>query len=203
MTKSYRPYNPKQGYLLPPSPSEWLPEGHLAHFVMDVVAQLDLSPIHRRCQATDQRGVARPAGGACDIGAFESPFTAVVAVPPPPPGPVVAPADTTPPNLTVSGIRKTIGRKAFNKGLKFKVGANEPIAAEVALLAMPRKVTIAKLLNLVLATRSLPRAGGTRTVTLHPSPKVKGKRKVKMQLRVVAFDAGGNRSAKTVSFTVK
>jgi transposase len=57
VTKSYRPYNPKQGYLLPPSPSEWLPEGHLAHFVMDVVAQLDLSPIHRRCQATDQRGV--------------------------------------------------------------------------------------------------------------------------------------------------
>lgn len=31
--------------------------GHLAHFVMDVVAQLDLSPIHRRCQATDPRGV--------------------------------------------------------------------------------------------------------------------------------------------------
>jgi transposase len=57
VTKSYRPYNPKQAYLLPPSPSEWLPEGHLAHFVMDVVAQLDLSPIHRRLQATDPRGV--------------------------------------------------------------------------------------------------------------------------------------------------
>ena len=57
MTKSYRPYTPKQAYLLPPSPLEWLPEGHLAHFVMDVVAQLDLSPIHRRLQATDARGV--------------------------------------------------------------------------------------------------------------------------------------------------
>jgi len=57
VTKTYRPYNPKQAYLLPPSPSEWLPEGHLAHFVMDVVAQLDLSPIHRRCQSTDPRGV--------------------------------------------------------------------------------------------------------------------------------------------------
>ena len=157
------------------------------------------------CEATDQRGVARPAGGACDIGAFESPFTAVSAQPPvaPPVTPVATPADTTPPKLTVSGIHKTIERKAFNKGLKVRIGANEPIAAEVALLAMPRKVTIAKLLNLVLATRSLPRAAGTRTVILKPSPKVKGKRKVKMQLRVVAFDAGGNRSAKTVSFTVK
>ena len=157
------------------------------------------------CEATDQRGVARPAGAACDIGAFESPFTAVVVQPPgtPPVTPVNTPAGTTPPKLTVSGIRKTVTRKAFNKGLKFKLGANEPIAAELTLLATPRKVTIAKLLNLMLATRSLPRAGGTRTVTLHPLPKLKGKRKVKMQLRVVAFDAGGNLSAKTVSFTVK
>jgi len=28
----------------------------LAHFVMDVVGQLDLSAIHRRCQKTDARG---------------------------------------------------------------------------------------------------------------------------------------------------
>ena len=56
MTKPYRPYSPKQAFLFPPSPSEWLPEGHLAHFVMDVVAQLDLMPIHQRCQAADPRG---------------------------------------------------------------------------------------------------------------------------------------------------
>jgi transposase len=54
--KSYRPYSPKQAFLLPPSPTEWLPDDHLAHFVMDVVAQLDLSAIHRRCQGTDPRG---------------------------------------------------------------------------------------------------------------------------------------------------
>jgi transposase len=56
VTKGYRPYTPKQAFLFPPSPTEWLPDDHLAHFVMDVVAQLDLSAIHRRCQSVDPRG---------------------------------------------------------------------------------------------------------------------------------------------------
>ena len=34
--KSYRPYAPEQSYLLPPSPSEWLPEGHLAYFILEL-----------------------------------------------------------------------------------------------------------------------------------------------------------------------
>jgi transposase len=43
--KTFRPYSPRQSYLLPPSPMEWLPEGHLAYFILDVITQLDLSPI--------------------------------------------------------------------------------------------------------------------------------------------------------------
>jgi len=35
-------------YLLPPSVSEWLPEGHLARFVVDVVDQLNLSELTRQ-----------------------------------------------------------------------------------------------------------------------------------------------------------
>ncbi len=31
--------------LLPPSPLEWLPEDHLAYFIVDVVSQLDLRKI--------------------------------------------------------------------------------------------------------------------------------------------------------------
>jgi len=38
-------------YLLPPSPQEWLPESHLAYFLMDVVDALDLSVIRARYEA--------------------------------------------------------------------------------------------------------------------------------------------------------
>jgi len=45
MAKTYRPYLPEQDFLLPPSPRDWLPEGHLAYFVSDLIDQLDLSAI--------------------------------------------------------------------------------------------------------------------------------------------------------------
>jgi len=54
--KTYRPYVPTQAYLLPPSPADWLPEGHLAYFVLELVADLDLSAIERVLQAKDPRG---------------------------------------------------------------------------------------------------------------------------------------------------
>lgn len=47
MAKTYRPYVPEQDLLLPPSLRDWLPEGHLAFFVSDLVEQLDLSAILR------------------------------------------------------------------------------------------------------------------------------------------------------------
>lgn len=45
MSKTYRPYSPGQSFLLPPSPHEWLPEGHLAYFILDLVGELNLRPI--------------------------------------------------------------------------------------------------------------------------------------------------------------
>ena len=44
--KKFRNYNPDQEYLLPPAPRDWLPAGHLAHFIDDVVDELDLSAIY-------------------------------------------------------------------------------------------------------------------------------------------------------------
>ena len=45
LDRTFRPYEPDQLWLLPPSLGEWLPEDHLAYFVSDVVTELDLTPI--------------------------------------------------------------------------------------------------------------------------------------------------------------
>ena len=44
-SKTYRPYNPNQQFLMPPSMREWLPEDHLAYFVSDTIDEMDLSEI--------------------------------------------------------------------------------------------------------------------------------------------------------------
>ena len=46
MSKKFRSYSREQQYLLPPSLDEWLPEGHLARFVVDAVGELDLGRIY-------------------------------------------------------------------------------------------------------------------------------------------------------------
>jgi len=45
MSKVFRPYEPDQILLLPPSLHEWLPEGHLVYFLRDVLDAIDLHPI--------------------------------------------------------------------------------------------------------------------------------------------------------------
>src|SRR5437879_9842973 len=52
--KTFRPYQPDQLLLLPPSIQEWLPEGHLARFVSEVVDELDLTAIEDRY--SEERG---------------------------------------------------------------------------------------------------------------------------------------------------
>ena len=55
MAKTHCPYVPQQDLLLPPSLRNWLPEGHLAFLVNDLVEQLDLSSIPRVYE-DDERG---------------------------------------------------------------------------------------------------------------------------------------------------
>lgn len=45
--RTFRAYEPDQILLLPPSLREWLPAGHLAYFILDVVTTLDLGDILR------------------------------------------------------------------------------------------------------------------------------------------------------------
>ena len=55
MGTTFRPYSPGQELLLPPSLNEWLPEGHLAYFVSDVVEELDLSAFYARYEGNGRR----------------------------------------------------------------------------------------------------------------------------------------------------
>ena len=54
--KPFKPYTPEQLLLLPPALQDWLPEGHLALFLSDVVEALDLSPIFAAYATGDGRG---------------------------------------------------------------------------------------------------------------------------------------------------
>ena len=56
MGKSFRCDDLNQALLLPPSLHDWLPENHMARFLVDVVDALDLSAIHASYDAGDGRG---------------------------------------------------------------------------------------------------------------------------------------------------
>ena len=52
MSPLYRPYHPDQQLLLPPALRDWLPDGHLVHFVADTVDRLDLSALEATYRAS-------------------------------------------------------------------------------------------------------------------------------------------------------
>jgi transposase len=54
--RTFKPYNPDQLYLLPPALRDWLPEGHVALFLSDVVDTLELGPIFDVYEQGDGRG---------------------------------------------------------------------------------------------------------------------------------------------------
>ncbi len=56
MPKTFRPWQPEQTTLLPPSPSDWLSDDHQVYFWLDLVDELDLSMILVPAQSNDPRG---------------------------------------------------------------------------------------------------------------------------------------------------
>jgi len=48
MAYNFLPCDRNQAYLLPPSLADWLPQGHLAWFVLDAVEQIDLQPFYEK-----------------------------------------------------------------------------------------------------------------------------------------------------------
>jgi hypothetical protein len=56
MPKTFRPWQPEQTTLLPPSPSDRLSDDHQVDFLLDLVDELDLSAIVIQAQSKDPRG---------------------------------------------------------------------------------------------------------------------------------------------------
>ena len=55
MPTTFRPCAPDQSLLFPPSPRDWLPEGHLAFFIADTVAALNLEPFYAAYEGDGRR----------------------------------------------------------------------------------------------------------------------------------------------------
>ena len=79
MPTTFRPCAPDQSLLFPPSPRDWLPEGHLAFFIADTVAALDLRAFYgpyegdgRRNQPFDPQMMVRVLLYAYATGTFSS-----------------------------------------------------------------------------------------------------------------------------------
>jgi transposase len=79
MPTTFRLCAPDQSLLFPPSPREWLPEGHLAFFIADTVAVLDLGALYepyagdgRRNQPFDPRMMVTVLLYAYATGTFSS-----------------------------------------------------------------------------------------------------------------------------------
>ncbi len=58
MGQNFLPDTVNQTLLFPPSLHDWLPEGHLARFLVDVVSELDLRAIYKSYSDKDGRGKA-------------------------------------------------------------------------------------------------------------------------------------------------
>lgn len=77
------------------------------------------------CPATDQRGVARPQGRACDIGAVEAPAASVV-VTTPPPGTVIKAAPEPRPRVRAIDVIGLPSAKRCVKHVRFVVRIRRP-----------------------------------------------------------------------------
>lgn len=148
------------------------------------------------------RVTATNAGGVTERDS--APTGTIVALPPvaapvPPPVP-----DTTAPGLTLSGLPKSVKRRAFLRGITFTVARDEAAALSAGLLASARKVTLARAsaFELLLGSARAARGTGVATLKLRPAKRLVGRaRRFSVRVEVTGTDGAGNQA--TVRRTVK
>jgi hypothetical protein len=103
------------------------------------------------------------------------------------------PQPTQAPLVTLRGAPRAIRLRALlRRGIRLRLTPNEAVSFQVALRASVRTVRVARN-ELTLASRSLARASGTRTVRLRPKRRLlrNAPRRFRTQLVVQATDAAG------------
>ncbi len=103
------------------------------------------------------------------------------------------PQVTQPPHVTLRGAPQAIRlRGLLRRGIRLTLTPSEPVSFRASLLASARSVRIARN-RLTLTSRSLGRAGGTRTLGLRPKRRLlrNAPRRFRIQLVVQATDAVG------------
>ena len=142
-----------------------------------------------------------------DTGVPQQPVREVIEVPgPATPSALAAtpPVDVRAPSIALGSVRSTQKLASFKKGLKVAAGCDEPCSFEIELLGSASSVKLARTYDLRLASKSLARGSGMRSVTLKPRERLLGRhRRLSVQLKVTATDAAGNKSTRTRTMKVR
>jgi Ca2+-binding RTX toxin-like protein len=118
--------------------------------------------------------------------------------------PAPIPPDTKPPPIKFTSLSTRPTFKTVLRGLRFRLGSNEPASFVAALQGSAKRATVARVYNLTLATRSLKLGTGARLVQLKPRRALMGKRRrLTLRLRVTAKDAAGNVKVATRTIRVR
>jgi Tol biopolymer transport system component len=149
--------------------------------------------------AADSDGDAKPDGAdACPTLSAATANGCPVFVQPPP--------AVTDPTFTLTSVPSKIARKTLlAKGVRPAVTPNTALAFRFELLAPVPKLRRASVGDLVLAERTLARAGGKRCTRLRVSSRLRSvvRKGVKLRLRVTGTDAGGRTKIVTRKITVR
>jgi Ca2+-binding RTX toxin-like protein len=134
-------------------------------------------------------GVGSDTAGADSVDALDQCENATVAPPP-----ILPAADVTPPKIAITKLnRKPRFKRLAAKGVTFRLGADEAASFVTELQGTARRVTLARVFNVVLVTRPLSQSAAVRSVKLKPKRALLGKRrKLTLRLRITAKDAAGN-----------
>ena len=118
------------------------------------------------------------------------------------------------PTRTVRGFGSRMSRgsstlRKFAKGLRLELRTDEPATIDARLVATARRVEFARIstdrvrANVLLAERTLRVEAGERGLRLNPDQRALGRAdELKVELRVAATDAAGNRTVRERKISV-